>query len=52
MTTPPDTPTVSGVLPPPDSGITPEDIARARLRWRALAPPAFRDLLDAPVEGE
>ncbi len=36
-------------LPPPDSGLTPEDIARARLRWRTLAPPAFRDLLDAPA---
>ncbi|MBA2412271.1 MAG: hypothetical protein H0V63_05530 [Burkholderiaceae bacterium] len=40
---------VPPVTPPSDSGLTPEDVVRARLRWRTLAPPAFRDLLDAPA---
>lgn len=34
--------------PPPGSGLTPEDVARAREAFRRLAPPAWKGLLDAP----
>lgn len=36
--------------PPPESGITEEDVARARQAWRESCPPEFRNLLDAESE--
>jgi hypothetical protein len=41
--------------PPEDesAGVTPEDVARAAESWRRLAPPEWRELLDArPVDGD
>jgi hypothetical protein len=42
-------------LPPgwdgPPVEITDDDVFRARLAWRRLAPPEFRDILNATPEG-
>jgi hypothetical protein len=37
-------------LPPPDTGITPEDVVRARALWQRVASPRFASLLDAEPE--
>jgi hypothetical protein len=36
--------------PPPDSGLTPEDVVRARALWQRVASPRFASLLDAAPE--
>jgi hypothetical protein len=36
--------------PPATSGISEEDIARAKQAWKESAPPEFRNLLDATEE--
>lgn len=34
--------------PTPETGVTRDDVLRARLAFRKAAPPTWRDLLDAP----
>jgi hypothetical protein len=39
------------MIPPPDSGLTEEDVIRALDLWRKHAPPRWRSLLTAPEIG-
>ena len=39
-------------VPPPSSGLTREDVIRAREAWRRSASPTWRTLLDAPPVDE
>lgn len=35
--------------PPPESGLTREDVLRAQEAWKRFSPPAWKSLLDSPA---